>query len=75
MVSARRQEQIFFCFDAKLKIPSYIPGPKLPLVVPVPCGTGSGVHLARPTRRMAKGLCPPKAFPLGGRCRGVCRDG
>ena len=65
MVSARRQEQIFFCFDAKLKIPSYIPGPKLPLVVPVPCGTGSGVHLARPTRRMAKGLCPPKAFPLG----------
>ena len=22
-------------------------------------------HLARPTRRMAQGLCPPKAFPLG----------
>lgn len=67
MVSARRQEQIFFCFDAKLKIPSYIPGPKLPLVVPVPCGTGSGVHLARPTRRMAQRALPAQSLPFWGK--------
>ena len=44
-----------------------IPGPKLPLVVPVPCGTGSGVHLARPTRRMAQRALPAQSLPFGGK--------